>query len=97
MALAPFWIIGDAEGATPWILNLDGYPSRSAAERAVSWQRVGQGQFDPPGYWRIIEPAELREIAPRLSRSPYTVEAFAGSLSEVTSAGTVDNRHGCQA
>lgn len=77
MTLAPFWIIGSADTAAPWLLSLDGYPNEARAQQAVNWQRVGQGEFDPPTYWRIISLDELRQIAPRLSLSPYTAQAFA--------------------
>jgi hypothetical protein len=50
-----FYVIGNAGGTTSWVLNLDGYPTKEAAQRAINWQRQGQGQFDPPGYWKITE------------------------------------------
>lgn len=76
MSPAPFYVLGNAASATPWVLSLDGYPTLAAAEQAIRWQRVGQGQFDPPDFWQIVELADLREMVPNLSRSPYTSEAF---------------------
>lgn len=52
MADAKYHVIGNP--ASPWVLNLE---PRTMAEcqRAIAWQRQGQGQFDPPGYWQITE------------------------------------------
>lgn len=62
-----------------------GYATREAAGRAIAWQRQGQGQFDPPGYWQITEyepshgfVGEGRSYLP--GRGPYTEAAWGAFL-----------------
>jgi hypothetical protein len=69
-------VIGDAEGERPWVLSLTGYADEYLAQRAINWQRIGQGQFDPPDYWKIVTTDELRALLPSMTRSPYTQEAW---------------------
>jgi hypothetical protein len=72
-----YWVIGAAQTDEPWLLNLDAtYKTEARAQSAINWQRIGQGQFDPPGYWKIITTDELRELLPSMTRSPYTQEAW---------------------
>lgn len=78
-----YYVIGSAE-TQPWVLNLEGYRTPELAKRAISWQRQGQGQFDPPGYWQIglIDPALGRchsldgNRTFTLHRGPYTAAAW---------------------
>jgi hypothetical protein len=71
------WVIGNAHTNDPWLLNLDPYPNQDRAQRAIYWQRIGQGQFDPPEYWKIVTTDELQQLLPSMDRSPYTEEAWA--------------------
>lgn len=74
MVDADRYVIGNA-AVDPWVLNLEP-KTQFMAERAINWQRVGQGQFDPPDYWRIVTKAELLELLPTMNRLPYTEEAW---------------------
>lgn len=74
MSEANLYVIGNA-AVSPWVLSLDPY-TQAGAERAVTWQRRGQGQFDAPNYWRIVTIDELRELLPTMDRMPYTQEAW---------------------
>lgn len=77
------YVIGNAAHA-PWLLSLDPYSSLERAERAIYWQRVGQGQFDPPEYWRTVTARELAQILPTMDRAPYTQKAWDGFLTSFT-------------
>lgn len=82
MTDAKYHVIGNAFGSTPWVLNLD---PRTLLEcqRAIAWQRQGQGQFDPPEYWRIAEylPSQgfvdREGVAHVPGKGPYTDAAWA--------------------
>lgn len=49
-----YHVIGGAHGDSPWVLNLEPVTYMQALNK-IAWQRQGQGQFDPPGYWKITE------------------------------------------
>ncbi len=76
------YVIGAADSDMPWVLNLDGYATEQRAQDAINWQRVGQGQFDPPNYWRIVTLRDGQLIGLDGERSyvpdrrPYTIEAW---------------------
>jgi hypothetical protein len=59
MSTPTYYVIGGANSDAPWPLSLSGYATPALAQRAINWQAVGQGAFDPPGYWQIaiIDPA----------------------------------------
>lgn len=67
------WVLGEG----PWVLSLDGYPNEARAQRAVAWQRIGQGEFER---WDIVTTDELRALLPTMDRGPYTEEAWAAFL-----------------
>lgn len=77
------WVIGSANTDFPWVLQFEPYPSEERARRAVNWQRIGQGAFDPVDYWRIVNLAELRLMLSSLQRGPYTEEAFNNFLATI--------------
>lgn len=84
MSTAPqerFYVLSKASGGLAWVLNLDGYATRQEAERAINWQSVGQGQFEP--WWIARWNADLcgfvveGETERReLSEVPYTEAAW---------------------
>ena len=82
-----FYVIGNAKNPLScWVLNLDGYATREAAQRAINWQRLGQGQFDPPGHWKITEYepsngfADVEGLTYFPKRGPYTEAAWTAFL-----------------
>jgi hypothetical protein len=84
VSAAPFYVLGKSAGGLHWVLSLEGYASKSAAERAINWQRVGQGQFDPADYWAIASwnpelcgfQVEGEEARREISEGPYTEAAW---------------------
>lgn len=83
MADADRYVIGAAHTDDPWVLNLEPM-NESRAEQSIRWQRIGQGQFDPPDYWKIVTHDELVQLLPTMSRSPYTEEAWDRFVQQVT-------------
>lgn len=82
------FVIGGADrlAADRWCLNLEPY-TELEADRAIAWQRQGQGQFDTPGYWAKTKwNPEARSfdrdgycvaLLADMSRDPYTEQAWA--------------------
>lgn len=74
-----YFVIVRPKEADPWVLNLDGYETVAAADRAMRWQR----QFNPDTQFslcvvrdgKLVEYIAGREIHP--SRAPYTEAAWA--------------------
>lgn len=63
----------------PWVLNLDGYQTVAAADRAMSWQR----QFNPDTRFTLARVEDGKLVAHgtgevmRPQQGPYTEEVWA--------------------
>lgn len=72
--------------STPFVLNMDGYDSRQAANRAKAWQEIGQGGFDRHNICTRTGPADFRDEDTgetfTADIGPYTAQAWARFLEE---------------
>ena len=66
----------------PWLLTTEPV-TMERAQRAIAWQRIGQGAFDPPDYWQICTFDKARNAFIddhgqdyKPNRGCYTVEAW---------------------
>jgi hypothetical protein len=79
-----FYVLGKSGGGLHWVLSLDGYATQSLAQRAINWQRQGQGEFDPADHWAIAQwnadlcgfVVEGETVRRELSEGPYTEAAW---------------------
>ena len=78
--MANIFVLVNTGGETDMVLQLGPY-TESAADRAIAWQRIGQGEFDRQCKCRYDAAShqfvEISTGKPRaVSQSPYTAEAW---------------------
>ena len=64
-----------------------GIPTHKEAERALAWNKIGQGQFEQ---WAVVDAVALRDLlhAGKVSLSCFTAEAQARKTAFIESLGT---------